>query len=191
MSAQDIIIGLCLRSHFKAQQFRRMKLPNHELYYITHSAVQGGSCIHLWGGENERKTVSFECFCLFISLIPSECNSVVSLKRTGKWDALRVDDEALPWRVVVTAFWTTWLYLSVSEGKRDWRRSRFTTEWEKSPGRALVIRWKRDYRWTAPRRMTYLQSDDLLCINEWDYSRFPVRLLRRVLYGLLGGTHQH
>lgn len=77
VTVQGPIMGLCLRAHLKAQQFRRMKFPNHELYYVTHN-----------GWYNHHKEVKMRGNQLVWipppTLSPSEFDSPLSQKGTHK-----------------------------------------------------------------------------------------------------------
>lgn len=109
-----------------------MKLPNHELYYVTHNAVQGGCYIHHSGGENERKTVGLNVpppqsllFYLFLNYISL---NLFCPKRENKTETvLCVDDGKLYCDVLLSRLWET-VSLCVCAGKGNCSRNRFTTE---------------------------------------------------------------
>lgn len=112
------IKGLCWRKHLKAQQFRRLKLPNLELYYVTHNAVQGGWFICQCRGENERKMVDLNVlprgFFFFglkkkkEKLSPSEFKSLLSpkgKKQTKNETVLCLDDGKLYCDILLSWLW--------------------------------------------------------------------------------------
>lgn len=187
-SVQGPVVGLCFRTHLKAQQFRRLKLLNMSFTTLPTMQCKVVDYIYINAEVKMRgKQLVWmfpHVFFCFISS-PSEFKSLLSQK--GKWNGTLFRCwKALLWHIVITASGSTQLYLSVSaQEKRNCSRNRFHHRVKRTvqEGREGTVR---EYRWKSPRKICNVYNVIIYDAARWQ----PISCEFLMKDWLWGGIHQ-